>query len=365
MNLLQDILTEKNEFSVKALSRNFNKEIVIFGASGAGRKANSFFIKQGIKVIYFCDNDSAKWGKLVEGIEVISPEKLLEINNGKIEIVISSMWSKEITKQLLNMGISNINPIPYNYIDYYSPDETLENIKEFSALYELLADQDSRNILINLLRYRISYNFDYLSISQYKQYFHPVVSPMQGDTIIDGGAFTGDTVNEFMEYLNYKCLVYSFEPSPRIYQKLCSNLNKKEYNSQAFAINKGLAAQENRLSFFEDEKCPTGSCIAAEGNIFVNTVSIDQFFSEHHISANLIKLDIEGFEMEAIMGARNTILRDKPRMQICLYHKLEDLYAIPLYIHKNFPECQYSFYLGHHRNDGPYETVLYAISNKE
>ena len=72
----------------------------------------------------------------------------------------------------------------------------------------------------------------------------------------------------------------------------------------------------------------------------------------------MIKMDIEGSELEALKGSKKVIQRDKPRLAICIYHKPEDMTEIPLYIKELVPE--YKLYIRHHSNAGT-ETVLYAV----
>lgn len=73
----------------------------------------------------------------------------------------------------------------------------------------------------------------------------------------------------------------------------------------------------------------------------------------------MIKMDIEGSELEALKGAMETILRDKPKLAISIYHKMEDMWEIPLYIKELVPE--YRFYIRHHNSGGFAESVLYAV----
>ena len=81
--------------------------------------------------------------------------------------------------------------------------------------------------------------------------------------------------------------------------------------------------------------------------------------SEHLKNENVgyIKMDIEGAEMDALIGAEKLIKEQKPVLGICLYHKFSDLWTIPLYIKKIVPE--YKIYIRHH-TDIYLETVCYA-----
>ncbi len=69
-------------------------------------------------------------------------------------------------------------------------------------------------------------------------------------------------------------------------------------------------------------------------------------------------MDIEGAELNALYGMEQTIKRCKPKLAICIYHKFEDLWELPLYIRKLVPE--YKLYI---RNYTTYldEIVLYAV----
>lgn len=86
----------------------------------------------------------------------------------------------------------------------------------------------------------------------------------------------------------------------------------------------------------------------------IETVALDELIDER---VTFLKMDIEGAEAEAIKGAKNMIQKDKPKLAICIYHKPNDLWEIPLMIHELVPE--YKMYI-RHMGIRCYGTILYA-----
>lgn len=80
------------------------ENIVIFGASGGAIKVAHTLRNLDIDFQYFVDNDKNKWGKIVEGKEVKSPEVL---KNTTDRILIASDYQDEIEQQLSEWGILN------------------------------------------------------------------------------------------------------------------------------------------------------------------------------------------------------------------------------------------------------------------
>ena len=97
------------------------------------------------------------------------------------------------------------------------------------------------------------------------------------------------------------------------------------------------------------------SCVDEYGADEIKVVTIDGIVKE---KVTFIKMDIEGSELKALHGAEQKIKKYKPKLAICIYHKVEDIIDIPSYIHSLVPE--YKFYIRHY-SFGQAETVLYAI----
>lgn len=119
-------------------------------------------------------------------------------------------------------------------------------------------------------------------------------------------------------------------------------------------INAGVA-KERKVQYFLTNGDDT-SMFDDGGDTQIEMISIDEVVKDSEVS--FIKLDVEGYELETLMGARETILHNHPRMAISLYHKREDIWKIPEYIlnlHKD-----YRFYLRIYSN-AYLEIVLYAL----
>jgi FkbM family methyltransferase len=95
------------------------------------------------------------------------------------------------------------------------------------------------------------------------------------------------------------------------------------------------------------------------GSLDVDAIDIDSLATGFEV--NYIKMDIEGAELEALIGAKHTIIERLPHLAISVYHKPADLWELGLWIHSVCGN-QYSYHI---RNYGhqTFDTVLYAIPN--
>lgn len=178
-----------------------------------------------------------------------------------------------------------------------------------------------------------------------------------GEVFIDVGAYVGDTIKPLLaqeekKHVKIKRIV-AFEPGELNF-KLLKSFYGEKHNIEL--IQKGLSDQTGTICFSGSGQSFEIASDTAQEKTAVSVTRLDDVpgCSE----ATWIKMDIEGAEMQALAGARDTILRNHPKLTICIYHSDEDMLQIPEYIHNLVPE--YKLYIRHHtltRN----ETVLYAI----
>jgi FkbM family methyltransferase len=244
----------------------------------------------------------------------------------------------------------------YNELLYNSIANNIENIEN---LFKILEDGKSKNVLKSVLNYRLTFDINDLinCVSKNEMYFDKDIMDFKGENyFIDGGAYDGKTILKFIEAAkgNFK-FVYSFEPDKNNFALLKSNKRLVEYSSKIKLENKGLYKQTGKVCF--SNSANQGSCIN-EGcpNNLINTISIDDYAVNNKIT--FIKMDIEGSEIDAINGGIKTLKFVKPTLSICLYHKMNDLWEIPLLIKSIQPD--YKIYLRQYEYT-LYDTVCYAI----
>ena len=102
-----------------------------------------------------------------------------------------------------------------------------------------------------------------------------------------------------------------------------------------------------------------GSCIDGSGDSVIQCVSVDDVLNSYE--PNLIKLDVEGAEVEAIKGLNKTIKNYKPNLAVSVYHKPSHIYEIALLI--NSWNIGYQFYLRVHEHN-TYGVVLYCLQSR-
>lgn len=332
--------------------RNF-EVLYIFGAGSLGAYVKDLLKEAGISITGFCDNDVHKWDLEFYGARVFSPDVLKEHGEKQMILVVSD-FADEIMSQLQRMGITNFVNLTYWPLT--------KNINLVRQVYDLLADENSRKTLLSILDSRVHADQYRFTVAREMQYFHPVGGPQPGDVIIDGGAFQGDTAYDFVRFLNRQCTIFSFEPSEQNYQIMYGLIKDKGIEDKIFPIKAGLFNCTGLQYFDADSTSMASHHIVESGAEKIEVVSIDEFVSIKKIKPTLIKMDIEGCEAKAIQGAVNTIRTFQPRLQICLYHKADDIWNIPLQINSLCP--RHKLYMARHGFGGSAEIVLYAVPEK-
>jgi FkbM family methyltransferase len=226
---------------------------------------------------------------------------------------------------------------------------------------ELFADELSKTTYSKLIENYKQNSLDFSDINANEDmYFNDIFkgSISEDEVYLDAGVFNISSVVDFVLYTKGKYKkIYAFEPDAYVYPTLEKELSDIR---DVELLPYGLSDIDGRLSF--DATALGSSKIVNDSSDSLGTLtsievtSIDSFASKN-LPPTLIKMDIEGAEYDALVGAQETIRKYKPKLAISAYHLDDDLVRLPLLIHKMVPE--YKLYLRHHTNRW-LETVLYA-----
>ncbi len=170
-----------------------------------------------------------------------------------------------------------------------------------------------------------------------------------GEIFADCGAAYGDTALEFFKLCGGK--VYAFEPETEEYQKLIINTKGMD---NLIPINAGVGKAKGTGAFNKDS-FGMGGRFEEGGDEAVSILALDEALPEY---PTFIKMDIQGYEMPALRGAAETIKNAKPKMALCVYHKVTDFFDIPRHVLALRPD--YKMYFRHYGNDIG-DTVCYFI----
>lgn len=202
-----------------------------------------------------------------------------------------------------------------------------------------------------------------------KQYHHPHVHPQRGDVIIDAGAFHGDSALLFAHDTGYECDIHSFELSEVNIDVIRRNVDLNPKCEKLIRINRLALASESGKELAFDETLSDPSMFSLQANAVtragltqVTTISLDDYVRENELAnVDFIKMDIEGGEHDALLGAQEVLSQKKPRLAIALYHNFEDLWTLPELVLRANPSYRFGFKWTNRKVTN--EAVLFAVDS--
>jgi FkbM family methyltransferase len=181
------------------------------------------------------------------------------------------------------------------------------------------------------------------------------IGVIPGDVVIDGGGCWGDTALYFARNASE---VFCFECIPSNIKIIEENLGMNPVLcARIKVIHKALWKRSQENLVFKD--MGPGSRLGSDGaGVDVETETLDHFVSANALErVDFIKMDIEGSEPEALVGAEQMIRKHRPQLAISIYHDLRHFASIPRWIADL--GLGYRLYLDHFTIHEE-ETILFA-----
>lgn len=229
------------------------------------------------------------------------------------------------------------------------------NIHKIEYVYNTVSP-DSKLIFLQLILKRIFQYSTYVDIYSADQYFsRDIINYSENEVFLDIGAFTGDTIQSFIQSCPNYLQIFAFEPDRMNFVSLVANTN----NIKNITYLNCACSDASKFVYF-NSNLGAESCIS-NSKMINSEIRYSLKLDSLHLSPTFIKVDTEGAEMLILNGAKRTISEFYPKLAICIYHHIEDIWEIPYFIHKTFPE--YELQIRHH-SAYQIESVLYATKRK-
>jgi FkbM family methyltransferase len=364
--------SEAHEFD--RLSRG--RDIVLMGAGGLGRRTLAGLRRNGIEPLAFADN--GKQRTALDGVPVLSPETAAREFGPRAAFVVT-IWGAgrphrfaHSREQLRALGCDVVCSFPALFWKYAEallpfylqdlPSRLLDERAEVIRAFDLWEDDASRAEYVSQVRLRLTGDFDALSHPVgHPQYFPDDLFTWSGDEwIVDGGAYDGDTVRTVTRLHGDRFgHILALEPDPANFARLQATVAALSPAARAKldCRQAALASVHGTLHLDATGTAASTTNVAPSAEtVAVSAETLDSLVDGAR--PTFIKLDIEGFEVGALEGARQTIQRQAPVLAVCVYHRQDHLWRIPLLLREWRDD--YAFFLRPHNEEG-WDLVCYAV----
>lgn len=312
-----------------------NRPLVLYGTGDAAEKILKQLDIRGIRVSGIFASDGFVRDRSFAGFKVLSYAEAKEKFGPMTVLLCFGSHRPDVIETIKRVAAEQ---------DFYAPDLPVAGDGLFDrAFYEAhredlawvrerLADEQSRLVLDKVIEYKLTGRIDPLLECEtpeednwklLKTSFESRSSMEEAASFLDLGAYTGDTVELFLKVFDGRYSdIIAVEPESRNFRKLSENTAGLE---KARLVNAAAGDRCGEIPFTHG--AGRGGA-AGKGKVRpVSLETVDHLLSGRSI--DIIKMDLEGAEGQAILGAEETIKRSRPAMLISAYHRTEDLFALP------------------------------------
>ena len=348
------------------------RRLIIYGAGGLYSSFESFVLKLfGITPDLLIDRKfEAAAGPCQIGPGAFFSAKSAQFSKQDLVLIClgDGALFNEIQERFIALGFADVRSAydiyEYNLIyadEAFAQDPVAlyrRDWEKLTQVYGLLKDDLSRETYYKFLRTHVErLRPDFASASYAIQYTPPDLPLIDKNVrLLNCGAYTGDTIENFIRNYGGVNFVCALEPDPENFAKLSRNPIVRDGCTASVLLPLG-ASNQNSSSLFDSGNGMISrmSDAASPHGSLVQTVRLDDIL--HGMTFNKVVIDTEGHEMAILEGMANIIRDNSPDICIACYHYPEDIYRIALLIESFQP--QYQFYLRNH-SSVCVDTVLYA-----
>lgn len=361
MNNYKNIIFDTFSCDIWTHLKCSTKPILIYGMGNGADKIISVFEKYGIEYSDVFASDGFVRGHSYRGKRVLSYTEARE-KYESFDIVVS-FGSKlpEVMEKIYSLE-KNHNvyapDVPVCEGEIFNEEFFDKHCHKLLNARELLADEKSRLIFDDIVRFKLTGRLSYLRATECGEDEADACLRLDKyTTYVDLGAYNGDTVKKYTSLCPNIKEIYAFEPDKRNFKKLsayCESLT----DIKATLMNCAAYSFDTTLEFSASGS--RNSSAASQGSFQHKTVQIEaKALDSVCKSADFVKYDVEGMEYEALLGSGLLIARCQPDLLVSMYHKSEDLFKLPIILKGLNPS--YKLYLRRLPYIPAWDLNMYAI----
>jgi len=356
-----------SEWSRSALG-DPRRPVLMFGCGALGRHVAAS-LSGPFRPIAFSDNNPETWGLIIDGIPVLPPEEAVARYGRNTSFIVAIYNGNSARRQLNTLGCSYVvhvralfhaQPELFSHGGLADPEVIFAEKDQVQAGLKAWADEYSRSEYLDQLGWRLDANTPLPGRHSPVdlRYHEPAIyRPLANEIYVDCGAYDGDSLQDFLNQANGEGVRYiGYEPDPDNFKRLRAYVDSlpPTTRSRITLFNQAVGVVFQSSGFAAT--ATAGSRLSETGDCFVDCTTLDGSLAG--IAPTLIKMDVEGNENNVLLGAWETIRQHRPLLVVCLYHRPEDLWLLPLTIKSILPE--YALHLRRYAEDC-WELVCYAV----
>lgn len=341
------------------------RPIAVYGMGNGADKLIERFKKYGIRIADFFASDGFVRGHTFHGMRVKSFSEIKATYPDFVIVLSFASNRPEVLTMLEDIDEHYdmyVPDMPVAGEEYFDKDFYNENYEDILSAYSAFSDDDSKNAFASIINYKLTGRMSYImSAYSEKSELYAELGKSNIEVMIDAGAYNGDTLKEAIEYFPRLSEVVAVEPDPKNFKKLekyALTLETPKVRLVNAAVYDSVGGGEFISSGNRNSSISSTSSYQHK-DTDVALVSVDSL----EVKADYIKYDVEGAELEALLGSRETILANRPTMLVSLYHRSRDLFAITNYLRREYPF--YRMYLRRLRCLPAWEIDLLLFEEKE
>lgn len=350
--------------------------LALYGAGNLGRLARGYLKAVGRDFVMAIDCNAEVLARepAWSGVRLVHPDEVPEAAKHDVRLAVSVVTTPYVPleRALTKRGFNDIVPfydLTENFRDqhplsngWFAPPLSAQDCDNTENVLMAWDDDVSRAHHLQFLawrRLREEWTFEAAPLPDGSRFFIPeITATLHGnEVVLDAGAHYGNVIKAFIQQTKgaFRQIV-AIEPDAANRKRLKENLqNWLPGDCRVTVLDCALAAEDGEAPFHPG--LDYASQLSSTGTMRVETRKLDAL----DLAPSFIKLHLEGAELTALQGGRETLVANRPMVAATVYHNADGIWKTPLWLMDTLPDYRFLFRAHSWCGTG---AVVYAIPNE-